>query len=219
MKMSDVCNVNMKTISTGILPLDVALGIGGLPRGKIIEICGSENSGKTTLALHIIAEMQRNEGTAVFIDAEHALDPAYTKKLGVNLDKLLVSRPNTGEECLGIVNSLISSGTVDMIVIDSIPALAPKIEFEIENTIDYNFMGFRARMMIRALRMFTFAVKHTDIVLTLPTHKCGGFMKRLAVKLPLFSKAMPNSPYTVARRFPLTFFTFSTQNTPFQDLP
>jgi recombination protein RecA len=165
MKMSDVCNVNMKTISTGILPLDVALGIGGLPRGKIIEICGSENSGKTTLALHIIAEMQRNEGTAVFIDAEHALDPAYTKKLGVNLDKLLVSRPNTGEECLGIVNSLISSGTVDMIVIDSIPALAPKIEFEIENTIDYNFMGFRARMMIRALRMFTFAVKHTDIVI------------------------------------------------------
>ena len=115
MKLGDVGDIDIKTIPTGILPLDVALGVGGLPRGRIIEIYGPEAGGKTTVTLHMIAEVQRQGGTAAFIDAEHALDPVYAKKLGVNLDELLVSQPNTGEDGLDIADSLISSGAVDIV--------------------------------------------------------------------------------------------------------
>ncbi len=126
MRMGESARMDVKAISTGILPLDVALGIGGLPRGRIIEIYGPESSGKTTVTLHMIAEMQRQGGTAAFIDAEHALDPVYAKKLGVDLDELLVAQPDTGEQGLEIADSLIRSAAVDMVVIDSVSFRNPK---------------------------------------------------------------------------------------------
>ena len=162
MKWGDVGNIDVKTISTGILPLDVALGIGGLPRGRIIEIYGPEAGGKTTVTLHMIAEMQRNGGTAAFIDAEHALDPVYAKKLGVNLDELLVAQPNTGEEGLEIADSLISSGAVDMVVIDSVAALVPKAE--IEGEMGDAVVGVHARMMSKAMRKLTAVIGRTDTI-------------------------------------------------------
>ena len=162
MKLGDVGNIDIKTVSTGILPLDVALGIGGLPRGRIIEIYGPEAGGKTTVTLHMIAEMQRNGGTAAFIDAEHALDPVYAKKLGVNLDELLVAQPNTGEEGLEIADSLISSGAVDMVVIDSVAALVPKAE--IEGEMGDAVVGVHARMMSKAMRKLTAVIGRTDTI-------------------------------------------------------
>jgi len=121
---------NIETVSTGSLNLDIALGIGGLPKGRVVEIYGPESSGKTTLALHVIAEMQKTGGTAAFIDAEHALDPIYAGKLGVNIDEMLVSQPDTGEQALEITDMLVRSGAVDIIVIDSVAALTPKAEIE-----------------------------------------------------------------------------------------
>ncbi len=153
MKMGDIGNIDVKSISTGILPLDVALGIGGLPRGRIIEIYGPEAGGKTTVTLHMIAEVQRQGGTAAFIDAEHALDPVYAKNLGVNLDELLVSQPNTGEDGLEIADKLISSGAVDIIVIDSVAALTPKAE--IDGEMGDASIGLHARMMSKAMRKLT----------------------------------------------------------------
>ena len=126
MKMSEGGRLDVKSVPTGILPLDVALGIGGVPRGRIIEIYGPESSGKTTVALHMIASMQKIGGTTAFIDAEHALDPVYAKNLGVNLEELLVSQPDYGEQALEIADELISSAAVDMVVIDSVAALVPK---------------------------------------------------------------------------------------------
>lgn len=141
------------TISTGSLSLDIALGIGGVPRGRVIEIFGPEASGKTTLALHIIAEAQKNNGIAAFIDAEHALDPNYAKNIGVNIDELIISQPDNGEQALEITESLVRSNAVDVIVIDSVAALVPKAE--IEGSMGDSFMGLQARLMSQALRKLT----------------------------------------------------------------
>jgi recombination protein RecA len=145
--------MQVDTISTGALTLDLALGIGGIPRGRIIEIYGPEGAGKTTLALHIIANAQKNGGTAVFIDAEHALDPVYARKLGVDVDNLYISQPDYGEQALEIAEELSKSGAVDVIVIDSVAALVPKAELDGE--IGDSFMGLQARLMSQALRKLT----------------------------------------------------------------
>ncbi|MDK2820537.1 MAG: recombination protein RecA [Clostridia bacterium] len=142
--------LNIEAISTGALPLDVALGVGGLPRGRVIEIYGPESSGKTTVALHVIAEAQRIGGTAAFIDAEHALDPVYAKNLGVDIDNLLVSQPDTGEQALEIAEALVRSGAIDVIVVDSVAALVPKAELDGE--MGEAHVGLQARLMSQALR-------------------------------------------------------------------
>ena len=154
MKLGDRPKISgSNTISTGSLSLDIALGIGGVPRGRVIEIFGPEASGKTTLALHIIAEAQKNNGIAAFIDAEHALDPNYAKNIGVNIDELIISQPDTGEQALEITESLVRSNAVDVIVIDSVAALVPKAE--IEGNMGDSYMGLQARLMSQALRKLT----------------------------------------------------------------
>ena len=151
---------DIEVVSTGSLSLDIALGIGGLPRGRVIEIYGPESSGKTTLTLHVIAEVQKLGGTAAFIDAEHALDPTYAKKLGVNTDELLISQPDTGEQALEITDMLVRSGSVDVVVIDSVAALTPKAE--IEGEMGASHMGLQARLMSQALRKLTSNIKRTN---------------------------------------------------------
>lgn len=154
MKLGDRPKISgSNTISTGSLSLDIALGIGGVPRGRVIEIFGPEASGKTTLALHIIAEAQKNNGIAAFIDAEHALDPNYAKNIGVNIDELIISQPDNGEQALEITESLVRSNAVDVIVIDSVAALVPKAE--IEGNMGDSYMGLQARLMSQALRKLT----------------------------------------------------------------
>ena len=149
-------DVDMEVVSTGSLGLDIALGIGGVPKGRIIEIYGPESSGKTTLALHIVAECQKAGGVAAFVDAEHALDPSYAKKLGVNLDELLISQPDTGEQALEIADTLVRSGGVDILIVDSVAALVPKAELEGE--MGDSHMGLQARLMSQALRKLTGSV-------------------------------------------------------------
>ncbi len=151
---------DVETISTGSISLDVALGVGGLPRGRVIEIYGPESSGKTTLTLQVIAECQKNGGTAAFVDAEHALDPLYAEKLGVNVDELLVSQPDTGEQALEITDMLVRSGAVDIVVIDSVAALTPKAE--IEGDMGDSHMGLQARLMSQALRKLTGNIKRSN---------------------------------------------------------
>jgi len=154
MKLGDRPKISgSNSISTGSLSLDIALGIGGVPRGRVIEIFGPEASGKTTLALHIIAEAQKNNGIAAFIDAEHALDPNYAKNIGINIDELIISQPDTGEQALEIAESLVRSNAVDVIVIDSVAALVPKAE--IEGNMGDSYMGLQARLMSQALRKLT----------------------------------------------------------------
>ncbi len=153
MTMSDQSRVDIDTVSTGSIGIDWALGIGGLPRGRIIEIYGPESSGKTTLSLHVIAEAQKKDGVCAFIDAEHALDPVYAKKLGVKTDDLLISQPDTGEQALEIVESLVRSGNLDVIVIDSVAALTPRDE--IEGDMGAHQMGKQARLMSQAMRKLT----------------------------------------------------------------
>ena len=154
MRLGDAAaNMNVEVISTGILPLDIALGVGGIPRGRIIEIYGPESSGKTTVTLHMIAEAQRQGGTAAFIDAEHALDPVYAKNLGVDIDNLLISQPDTGEQALEIVEALVRSGAIDIIVVDSVAALVPKAE--IEGDMGDSHVGLLARLMSQAMRKLT----------------------------------------------------------------
>lgn len=161
MRMGDPSVVrDIGVYSTGSLGLDMALGIGGLPRGRVIEIYGPESSGKTTLALHVIAEAQKQGGTAAFIDAEHALDPNYAAKLGVNVDDMLVSQPDTGEQALEITDMLIRSGAVDVVVVDSVAALTPKAE--IEGDMGDSHMGLQARLMSQALRKLTANIKRTN---------------------------------------------------------
>ena len=161
MRMGDSAIVrDLPVISTGSLGLDVALGIGGLPRGRVVEIYGPESSGKTTLTLQVIAECQKLGGTAAFVDAEHALDPTYAEKLGVNLDDLLVSQPDTGEQALEITDMLVRSGAVDVIVIDSVAALTPKAE--IEGEMGDSHVGLQARLMSQALRKLTGSIKRTN---------------------------------------------------------
>ena len=151
---------DIQTVSTGSLGLDIALGVGGLPRGRVIEIYGPESSGKTTLTLQVIAEMQNTGGTCAFVDAEHALDPQYAQKLGVNLQDLLISQPDTGEQALEIVDSLVRSGAVDLIVIDSVAALTPKAE--IEGDMGDSLPGLQARLMSQALRKLTATIKKAN---------------------------------------------------------
>ena len=151
---------DIASVSTGSLGLDIALGIGGLPRGRIVEIYGPESSGKTTLTLHAIAEMQKQGGTAAFVDAEHALDPVYAEKLGVNIDDLLVSQPDTGEQALEITDMLVRSGAVDIVVVDSVAALTPKAE--IEGEMGDSHMGLQARLMSQALRKLTANIKRSN---------------------------------------------------------
>lgn len=153
MKLGDNTNENIEVISTGCLTLDAALGIGGVPRGRIIEIYGPESSGKTTVSLHIIAEAQKMGGTAAFIDAEHALDPVYAAKLGVKIDELYVSQPDNGEQALDICDTLVRNGAVDIVVVDSVAALTPKAE--IEGEMGENHVGLQARLMSQALRKLT----------------------------------------------------------------
>jgi recombination protein RecA len=156
---SDV-DMTMGVVSTGSLSLDVALGIGGLPRGRVIEVYGPESSGKTTLALQVVAEAQKAGGSAAFVDAEHALDPGYAGKLGVNIDELLVSQPDTGEQALEITDMLVRSGAVDVVVVDSVAALTPKAE--IEGDMGDSHMGLQARLMSQALRKLTGNIKRSN---------------------------------------------------------
>jgi recombination protein RecA len=164
MKLGKQEALEVEATSTGSLGLDIALGVGGLPRGRVIEIFGPESSGKTTLTLHVVAEAQKKGGTCAFIDAEHALDPIYARKLGVNVDELLISQPDTGEQALEIADTLVRSGAIDVLVIDSVAALVPKAELEGE--MGDSHMGLHARMMSQALRKLTASISraHTIVI-------------------------------------------------------
>ena len=163
MKLGNYDSMNVEAISTGALNLDIALGIGGIPRGRIIEIYGPESSGKTTLALHAIAEAQKGGGEAAFIDAEHALDPVYAKKIGVDIDNLIVSQPDTGEQALEIAEALIRSGAIDIVVVDSVAALVPKAE--IDGDMGDSHIGLQARLMSQALRKLAGTINKTNAII------------------------------------------------------
>ncbi|HCX38782.1 MAG TPA: recombinase RecA, partial [Candidatus Veblenbacteria bacterium] len=176
MKLGEARAMDVECIPTGCLSLDIALGVGGVPRGRVIEVFGPEASGKTTLTLHVIASLQKIGGVAAFVDAEHALDPLYAKKIGVNIDELLISQPDTGEQALEIVDTLVRSNGVDVIVIDSVAALTPKAE--IEGEMGDSHMGLQARLMSQALRKLTAIVsksKTTVIFLNQTRMKIGVF--------------------------------------------
>lgn len=173
MKLGDSVKLNVESISTGCIDLDLALGIGGVPRGRIVEIYGPESSGKTTVALHIIAEAQRNGGEAAFIDVEHALDPVYAKNLGVDINNLIVSQPDTGEQALEICETLVRSGAIDVIVVDSVAALVPKAE--IEGDMGDAHVGLQARLMSQALRKLTGAINKSKT--------CAIFINQLREKV------------------------------------
>ena len=162
MRLGDQTNLNIEAISTGSLALDLALGIGGVPRGRIVEIYGPESSGKTTLALHILAQAQKAGGEVAFVDAEHALDPGYARALGVNIDDMLVSQPDTGEQALEITEALVRSGAVDVVVVDSVAALVPRAE--IEGEMGDSHVGLQARLMSQALRKLTGVISKTNAV-------------------------------------------------------
>jgi len=159
MKLGENTSVNVEAISTGSIGLDIALGIGGLPRGRIVEIFGPESSGKTTLALHVVAEAQRNGGICAFVDAEHALDPVYARKLGVDVDELLISQPDAGEQALEIADTLVRSGAIDVLVVDSVAALTPRAELEGE--MGDSLPGLQARLMSQAMRKLTASISRS----------------------------------------------------------
>src|ERR1700743_3214879 len=184
--------VEIESVSTGSLGLDLALGIGGLPRGRIVEIYGPESSGKTTLALHVVAEVQKTGGVAAFIDAEHALDPGYAHKLGVNLDDLLVSQPDTGEQALEITDTLVRSGAVDIIVIDSVAALTPRAE--IEGDMGDSLPGLQARLMSQALRKLTGSISKSKCMVI--------FINQIRMKIGV----MYGSPETTTGGNALNFY-------------
>src|SRR5664280_2330407 len=160
MRMSDRPAVEIGAVSTGSLPLDLALGVGGLPRGRVIELFGPEASGKTTLVYHVIAEAQRRGGICAFVDVEHSMDPAYAKRIGVNIDELLVSQPDTGEQALEITEMLVRSGAIDVLVVDSVAALTPRAE--IEGEMGASHMGLQARLMSQALRKLTAIISKSN---------------------------------------------------------
>ena len=162
MRMGEKSSMAIETVPTGALALDLALGVGGLPRGRITEIYGPESSGKTTLATHVVAEAQRNGGTCAYIDAEHAMDPVYAASIGVDIDSLLISQPDTGEQALEIADMLVRSGALDVIVIDSVAALTPKAE--IEGDMGDHHVGAQARLMSQALRKITGNLNKTDTI-------------------------------------------------------
>ncbi|HEY5105752.1 MAG TPA: recombinase RecA [Caulobacteraceae bacterium] len=184
--------VEIESVHTGSLGLDLALGIGGLPKGRVVEIYGPESSGKTTLALHVVAEVQKAGGTAAFIDAEHALDPSYAHKLGVNLDDLLVSQPDTGEQALEITDTLVRSGAVDIIVIDSVAALTPRAE--IEGEMGDSLPGLQARLMSQALRKLTASISKTQTLVI--------FINQIRMKIGV----MYGSPETTSGGNALKFY-------------
>src|SRR3982075_979129 len=159
MRMGEKTSMAIEAISTGSLALDLALGIGGLPRGRVVEIYGPESSGKSTLAMHVVAEAQRNGGICAYIDAEHALDPVYAKAIGVDIDELLISQPDTGEQALEITDMLVRSGALDVLVIDSVAALTPRAE--IEGEMGDSHMGLQARLMSQALRKLTVLISRS----------------------------------------------------------
>ena len=162
MRMGEKSSMTIEAIPTGALPLDLALGVGGLPRGRVVEIYGPESSGKSTLAMHVVAEAQRNGGICAYIDAEHAMDPVYAKAIGVDIDQLLISQPDTGEQALEIVDMLIRSGALDVVVIDSVAALTPRAE--IEGDMGDSHMGLQARLMSQALRKLTANLNKSNTV-------------------------------------------------------
>jgi recombination protein RecA len=162
MKLGEQTKMKVDTVPTGCLELDLALGVGGIPRGRIVEVFGPESSGKTTVALHLIAEVQKRNGIAAFIDAEHALDPDYAKNLGVNIDELYVSQPNTGEDALEICESMVRSGAVDIVVVDSVAALVPRAE--IDGEMGDSFVGLQARLMSQALRKLAGVISKTNSI-------------------------------------------------------
>ncbi len=176
MKFGDVKNSDVEAVPTGCVSLDLALGVGGVPRGRIIEVFGPEASGKTTLAQHIIAEVQRQGGIAAFIDAEHALDPEYAKKIGVNVKEMLISQPDTGEQALEILETLVRSNAIDVVVVDSVAALVPKKE--IEGDMGESHMGLQARLMSQALRKLTGIVSKTKTVVI--------FINQIRMKIGVF---------------------------------
>ena len=174
MKLGEATSMQVATIPTGALPLDIALGVGGLPRGRVIEIYGPESSGKTTLCLHVIAEAQKRDGICAFIDVEHALDPAYAERIGVNIDDLYISQPDTGEQALEITEALVRSGALDVVVIDSVAALVPRAE--IEGEMGDSHMGLQARLMSQALRKLSGAIKQSNTIVIFTNqlrHKIG----------------------------------------------
>jgi len=191
MRLGEVKRVNVDVIPTGSISLDLALGVGGIPRGRVIEIYGPESSGKTTLCLHIVSEAQKRGGVAAYIDAEHALDPEYAKKIGVNLGNLLISQPDTGEQALDIVESLVKSGGIDVIVIDSVAALTPRAE--IEGEMDQQHMGLQARLMSHALRKLTAIVakSNTSII----------FINQLRMKIGIMFGNPETTPGGMALKF------------------
>ena len=159
MKLGENTNMNVETIPTGSLSLDIALGVGGIPKGRIIEIYGAESGGKTTIALHMVSEVQKSGGVAAFIDAEHALDPAYARNIGVDIDNLYVSQPDCGEQALEITETMVRSGAVDIVIVDSVAALTPKAE--IDGDMGDSHVGLQARLMSQALRKLTGAIANT----------------------------------------------------------
>ena len=193
MKLGSKANIEIESISTGSLGLDIALGIGGVPKGRIVEIYGPESSGKTTLATHIVAESQKVGGNCAFIDAEHALDPAYAKKLGVNLEELLISQPDTGEQGLEIADSLIKSGGIDVLVIDSVAALVPRAE--LEGDMGDSLPGLQARLMSQALRKLTSSISQSNTLVV--------FINQLRMKIGV----MFGSPETTTGGNALKFYS------------
>ena len=196
MKLGEQAERRVSTVSSGSLALDVALGVGGYPRGRIIEIYGPESSGKTTVSLHAIAEVQRQGGQAAFIDAEHAMDPVYAQKLGVNIDELLLSQPDTGEQGLEIAEALVRSGAVDIIVIDSVATLVPKAE--IEGDMGDSHVGLQARLMSQALRKLSGAINKSKQLQSLLTKfvKSWGYVRKsttscLIEKIKEFTMGFP----------------------------
>ena len=193
MRLGQVKKVDVDVIPTGSLSLDIALGVGGVPRGRIIEIYGPESSGKTTLCLHIVAEAQKTGGAAAYVDAEHALDPEYAKKIGVKIDQLLISQPDTGEQALDIVESLVKSGGVDVIVVDSVAALTPRAE--IDGEMDQQHMGLQARLMSHALRKLTAIVAKSNTTVI--------FINQLRMKIGV----MFGNPETTTGGMALKFYS------------
>lgn len=193
MKLGEAGQMNVEVVSTGSLSLDLALGAGGVPKGRIIEIYGPESSGKTTLAYHVIAEAQRNGGIAAFIDAEHALDPEYAKNIGVDIDRLLISQPDTGEQALEITETLVRSNSIDVLVVDSVAALVPRAE--IEGDMGDSHMGLQARLMSQALRKLTGVISKSNTVVI--------FINQIRMKIGV----MFGNPETTAGGQALKFYS------------
>ena len=191
MKYGEQVYSEVEVIPTGCLSIDMALGIGGLPRGRIVEVYGPESSGKTTVALHVVAECQKNGGTCAFIDAEHALDPVYAEKLGVNLKDLIISQPDNGEQALEICEALVASGSVDLVVVDSVAALTPKAE--IDGEMGESFIGLQARLMSQALRKLT--------AITNRTKSCILFINQLREKVGVIFGSPETTPGGKALKF------------------